>query len=276
MWISVPSLFDPCWDEICSLKTHSQFMRFFVRSLTVIILCIAFGSAHAASETNVSRAVASKWPDQWCQAEPKMKREQLIAIMGPPTDTSPTTMSWSAYQYRFYAFLAPDGTIKQLDINTYSLSDAEKAALKCKTARTKPSTEIKQVAHTAHTTVPACGLITAEEMSGILGKRMVATPEDRSDQETKCTYHAATAMTPSIEFTVSWGDGRAGMRGMGMAESHEPGLTTPYDGIGDQAASAGPMLMIRTGEDLITIVFTGVNDAPAVAKQMFTTAKARL
>jgi hypothetical protein len=247
-----------------------------VRLVTLFLLSLALSCADAAPQPNVSRAVANSWPDQWCKAEPKMKREQLIAIMGPPTDTSPTTMSWSAYQYRFYAFLAPDGTIKQLDINTYSLSEAEKAALKCKTARTKPSTQIKQVTQTAHTAVPACGLVTAAEISAILGKRMIATPEDRSDQETKCTYRPASGASPSIEFSVAWGDGRAGMRGMGMAESREPGLTSPYDGIGDQAASAGPMLMIRTGEDLITIVFSGVSDAPIVAKKMFTTAKARM
>ena len=66
------------------------------------------------------------------------------------------------------------------------------------------------------------------------------------------------------------------MRGMGLAEKHEHGLTSAYDGIGDQAGSAGPLLMIRTGEDLVTIVFSGVNDMPAVAKKIFTTAKARM
>ena len=247
-----------------------------MRLLALLLLCVAFTHAGAASQTNVSRTAASNWPDQWCKAEPKMKREQLIAIMGAPTDTSPTTMSWAAYQYRFYAFLAPDGTIRQLDINTYSLSAAEKAALKCATARTKPSKDIKAPTQTAHTSTPACGLITGAELSTILGKPMVGTADDRSDLETKCTYRPATGTTPSIEFSVTWGDGRAAMRGMGMAERHERGLTTPYDGIGDQAASAGPMLMIRTGEDLITIVFSGVSDAPGVAKRMFTTAKARM
>src|SRR3954470_15554914 len=121
-----------------------------MRVFPAILLCLASACAHAASE-NVSRTAADKWPDQWCKAEPKMQREQVIAIMGPPTDTTATTMSWSAYQYRFYAFLAPDGTIKQLDINTYSLSEAEKAGLKCKTTRTKPSQDIKPTTQTAHT-----------------------------------------------------------------------------------------------------------------------------
>jgi hypothetical protein len=60
---------------------------------------------------------------------------------------------------------------------------------------------------------------------------------------------------------------------MGKAE---PGLTSPYDGIGDQAAAVGTGLMIRTGDDLVTIMFSGVADAPAKAKRIFDTAKARM
>ena len=113
-------------------------------------------------------------------------------------------------------------------------------------------------------------------MSAILGRRVLATPDERSSGETKCTYKPASGISPSVQFSVAWGDGRAAMRGMGLAERHEPGLTTPYDGIGDQAGAAGPALMIRTGEDLVTIVFSGVQDAPAVAKKIVTTAKERM
>ncbi|HEV2734445.1 MAG TPA: hypothetical protein VGV85_06380, partial [Longimicrobiaceae bacterium] len=56
----------------------------------------------------------------------------------------------------------------------------------------------------------------------------------------------------------------------------EPGIADPYAGIGDQAASVGPTLMIRTGEDLVNIVFSGVTDAPAAAKRIFETAHARM
>jgi hypothetical protein len=66
------------------------------------------------------------------------------------------------------------------------------------------------------------------------------------------------------------------MASAGLMGRREPGLTNPYDGIGDQAAAVGPALMIRTGEDLMTIVFTGVIDAPAKAKRIFATAKARM
>jgi len=51
-------------------------------------------------------------------------------------------------------------------------------------------------------------------------------------------------------------------------------IVNPFDGIGDQAISVGPALYIRTGEDLVTIVLTGVNDRPTVARKIFDTAKA--
>src|SRR5512138_1407152 len=115
-----------------------------------------------------------------------MTRDQLVALMGPPTSTTDTTMSWSAYQYQFNAFLAAGGVVKQLDINTYSLSTAERAALKCGTVRTKPAQKKKPSAQTAHTSTPACALVTQAEMSAILGTRVLATPDERSVGETKC------------------------------------------------------------------------------------------
>ena len=48
------------------------------------------------------------------------------------------------------------------------------------------------------------------------------------------------------------------------------------DGIGDQAIAVGPALMIKTGDDLVKLIFTGVDDAPVKAKKIFDTAKARM
>jgi len=53
-------------------------------------------------------------------------------------------------------------------------------------------------------------------------------------------------------------------------------MVTPYDGLGDQAGSAGPLLMIRTGDDLVTLVFTGVSDQSAAARKIFDTAGPRM
>ena len=65
------------------------------------------------------------------------------------------------------------------------------------------------------------------------------------------------------------------MAGAGFAGKHEPGLTSPYDGIGDQAVAAGPALFIRTGDDLVTLVFSGVKDPRTVARKILETAKPR-
>ncbi len=66
------------------------------------------------------------------------------------------------------------------------------------------------------------------------------------------------------------------MASAGVMGRQEPGLTSPYDGIGDQAVAVGPALMIRTGDDLVSIVFSGVSGAPAKARRIFDTAKARM
>jgi hypothetical protein len=110
----------------------------------------------------------------------------------------------------------------------------------------------------------ACALVTAAEMSAILGAPVTAEGDDRSGQ-TKCTYSVAQGPSPYAEVQLSWGDGEAGMAGAGLAG---PGVANPYAGLGDQAASAGPMLLIKRGQDLITLVLSGV-DIRATAKQIY-------
>ena len=122
----------------------------------------------------------------------------------------------------------------------------------------------------------ACALVTPAEMSAILGSAVSAEPNDRSNGKTECIYKPDEGVSPYVEFTVEWGSGESAMTGVGMAAQAEPGLASAYEGLGDQAMAVGPMLMIRTGEDLVTIVFSGVDDTPAKAKQIFDTAKARL
>lgn len=122
----------------------------------------------------------------------------------------------------------------------------------------------------------ACELVTAEEMSAILGAPVRAEPNDRSNGKTECIYSPVAGVSPYVEFSVEWGSGEGAMMGVGMAAQAEPGLANPYDGLGDQAAAVGPALMIRTGEDLVMLVFSGVDDAPSKAKRIFETAKARM
>jgi outer membrane protein assembly factor BamE (lipoprotein component of BamABCDE complex) len=237
------------------------------------------GAEAARDRTPAPQSGAAAWPAKWCEAAPGNTKEEIVAIMGPPSGTSPTTMTWSDNHYRFFAFLGSDGRIKQLDINTASLSAAEQAALKCATIRTKATmaqAAAKQSAKPPRTFPAACTLVTDAEMSAILGAKVAADPNDRSAGKTECNYKAVSGVMPAIKLSVDWGDGKIAMSAAGAMGKHEPGITNPYDGIGDQAVAVGPALMIRTGEDLMTIVFTGVSGAPAKARRIFETAKARM
>lgn len=122
----------------------------------------------------------------------------------------------------------------------------------------------------------ACAMVTEAEMSKILGTLVAAEPHEGTADQTECIYKPPSGISPYVDFTLVRGDGEAAMMAMGMMAKHEPGITNPYDGIGDQAMAVGPALMIRTGEDLVKLVFSGVNDAPTVAKRIFDTAKPRM
>ncbi len=126
-----------------------------------------------------------------------------------------------------------------------------------------------------NTVASACEMVSAAEMSAILGVVVSARDATHSSGETECQY-AAPSGFPAVDFAVDWGDGEIAMRAVNMVNRHEPGIASPYDGIGDQAAAVGPALMIRTGDDLIKLTFTGVEGAPAKAKKIFDTAKPRM
>ena len=247
--------------------------------LGVICVTSIAGCSGAGGTSGIPQNVADAWPAKWCQAQPGNTKEQLVAIMGPPTTDATTSLSWSTPGLHLGAFLDPDGTVRQLDISLDSPTAAEKAALKCGEVRTRRSVAAAAAAASrapSRTSPHArpCAFVSEAEMSAILGAPVVAEVINRSSN--KCTYKATSGISPYVELSVDWGDGKIAMSAMGLVEKHEPGLTSPYDGIGDQAAAVGPALMIRTGEDLVTIVLSGVSDAPAKIKRIFETAKARM
>ncbi len=121
----------------------------------------------------------------------------------------------------------------------------------------------------------ACEMVTEAEMSKILGVAVSARDLTHSSGESDCKW-AAPSGFPAVELEVDWGDGEVAMRASGFMNQKEPGIVSPYDGIGDQAVAVGPALMIKTGEDLVKLIFTGVDDAPVKAKKIFDTAKARM
>lgn len=250
-------------------------MKTITPRLILLALLAGCSTAHTAA---TGAAPAAAETTKWCNAKPGATREQLLALMGRPVTALDTQLIWEAPPLRFLAFLDANGTAKQLEISTHNLSESEIAALPCKPVRSRRAMmlEAAAAAKKPHTSTPACQLVSPAEMSTILGTPVVGKPDDRQGEFTQCTYRPASAIFPSVELKLTWGDGAAAMQGMGMAGKREPGLVTPYDGIGDQAGVAGPLLLIKTGDDLMTMVFSGVTGTPEKAKRIFDTAKARM
>ncbi len=66
------------------------------------------------------------------------------------------------------------------------------------------------------------------------------------------------------------------MKVAGAMARAEPGIDNPLAGVGDQAVMVGPAIMVRKGEDLVTIVMSGVAAPIAKAKAVFSTVARRL
>jgi hypothetical protein len=240
-------------------------------------LAFLFGMLCAGCSGNNSGAAsqgnADAWPTHWCQAQPGMSKDALVQLMGPPSTVLPEEVTWSNDHYQFYAYLHPDGSVRQLDINSIHMTAAEKAGMQCKTGRSKGSIAEAAAPRAVHR--PACELVPAATMSAILGAAVVSEASGNpAGGQSKCVYTSSAEHGPYVELSVDIGDGESGMAGAGFAGVGQKGMVTPYDGIGDQAVSVGPALFIRTGDDLVTIVLSGVSDSPARARKIFATAKA--
>jgi hypothetical protein len=119
----------------------------------------------------------------------------------------------------------------------------------------------------------ACDLLTAAEMSTALGGAVTQEASSRSDT---CTYSSTQSSGPFAELKFTPGDGQAAMMASSFANRHEPGLADPLAGVGDQAVSIGPMVMIRRGEDLITLRVLGVDDTVKRIKLIYGAVNAKL
>jgi hypothetical protein len=241
-----------------------------VTAMKALLVLVYIMMAASSGGNAAAKSASADWPNKWCDAKPGMTKDQIVGLMGAPTTATATSLAWSDNHFRFYAFMDSDGTAKQLDINQADLTAMEKQGLKCKAVRTRHSVAAES-SKPAPRNIPACMLVTDTEMSTILGAPVRGNATSRS----KCTYKTTTGSTPYVEFSMDYGDGEAGMAGAGFAGKHEPGLTSPYDGIGDQAVAAGPALFIKSGDDLITLVFSGVADVPATAKKIVDAVRAK-
>ena len=125
----------------------------------------------------------------------------------------------------------------------------------------------------------ACNLVTAAEVSAIVGSDVAATSDDTSSVNvTKCAYQPVSGSSmPMIELTVEWGMAEAAMVANSMMRRMENGeLNDPLAGVGDQAFVIGPEAMIRHGDDLVRIMIYGTEDSMAATKRMFELTASRL
>jgi hypothetical protein len=128
--------------------------------------------------------------------------------------------------------------------STHAAAESAKAAA-------QPAPEPKQST--------ACEMVTAAEMAVLLGGSVTAQAGPTNGQ-TSCIYKPVSDSGPAAELKIEWGSGEGGMLGAGLANSQEPGLADPLAGLGDRAVSMGPAIMIKRGDDLVTILLSGVDD----------------
>ena len=148
--------------------------------------------------------------------------------------------------------------------------------LACLSACSRPETPAQPVAAETQQATPvavpdakptACTMVTQERMSEILGKQVVSAPDESSSGVTKCVYTAPSSLSPDAWVSVEWGEAQSARMGAGLATRQSPDLVDPLDGLGDEAFMTGPVLFVISGEDVIQIYLTGVDEiAPPAAK----------
>jgi outer membrane protein OmpA-like peptidoglycan-associated protein len=118
-------------------------------------------------------------------------------------------------------------------------------------------------------------MVTAAEMSSIVGTVVTAEGENGVGT-TRCRYKPAERSMPYVELAVDWGNGAVAMTAAGILSRLEPGINDRLTGLGDQASATGPALMIRTGDDLVTLTLLGIDDDVASAKRIMTLLRPRM
>jgi hypothetical protein len=112
-----------------------------------------------------------------------------------------------------------------------------------------------------------CAMLTASQMSDIVGTAVTAESESGGGSTT-CHYRPDGRTAPSVDVSIDWGGGRMAMMSSRMMSRLEPGIADRLAGIGDEASAVGPVLWVRTGDDLVSLTLWGVGDDVAAAKRI--------
>lgn len=97
-----------------------------------------FSVAERAGEDEPVAGDTDRWVEAWCDLDPAMTRDELIAAMGEPSgeytvsDGGEPQLWWAQDQYDFRAYLDPvDGSVLELVGDYDALSEEDRAALPC-------------------------------------------------------------------------------------------------------------------------------------------------
>lgn len=108
--------------------------------MRILPVCIAAATLAATGCGGGSVSVdPSEWPVQWCNVKVGDTPERAIELMGKPTSDNrggSGSMQWNSRDWQFNLFLDAGDRVRQLDINTYGLTDEQLAAFRCGTTRT--------------------------------------------------------------------------------------------------------------------------------------------
>ncbi len=125
----------------------------------------------------------------------------------------------------------------------------------------------------------ACDMVTQAEMSEILGGAVTAVEKEGGQGWTQCIYSPVSGTRPlEVELKVEWGAGPSLAPATNLANTAAPiGAADPLQGIGDLAVQVPGLVLIKVGDDLMTVQFVyGDKDLPGKARRIFDTAKGRL
>lgn len=79
----------------------------------------------------------ARWLGAWCSLSPDQTREEIVALMGPPSgeytvsDGGEPQLWWAQDQYDFRVYLDVDGSVLELVGDYDALSDDDRALLPC-------------------------------------------------------------------------------------------------------------------------------------------------
>ena len=117
----------------------------------------------------------------------------------------------------------------------------------------------------------ACNRVTASEMSAIVGVPMGSTPNDVTEGVTSCSYTALSGAGPTIEYTISAGDGEATLDMGREMKGYDAARGKALADVGADADVIGNAVVINDHGDMVSLTLAGFGRErePALAQRIY-------